>query len=84
MFTSRAEFRLALRPDNADLRLTEKAFHTGCVSQARYEKCVQMRTALESAKAELKSICHSVKTWRRLFSLSDSKTHRHQKYSILL
>ena len=82
MFTSRAEFRLALRPDNADLRLTEKAYGTGCVSQVRYDKCVQMRAALESAKIELQSIERSVKIWRRLFSLSDSKTHRHQKYCI--
>jgi len=78
MFTSRAEFRLALRPDNADLRLTEKAYGTGCVSQVRYDKCVQMRAALKSAKIELQSIERSVKIWRRLFSLSDSKTHRHQ------
>jgi len=84
MFTSRAEFRLALRPDNADLRLTEKAFHVGCVSQVRYDKFVRIRTALENATAELKSINHSVTAWRRLFSLSDSKAHRQQKYDVLL
>ena len=56
MFTSRAEFRLSLRADNADQRLTPMGIRLGCVSPARQRFFEQKMSHLHSAKSLLDEI----------------------------
>uniref|UniRef100_A0A8C6LEA2 Mitochondrial tRNA translation optimization 1 n=1 Tax=Nothobranchius furzeri TaxID=105023 RepID=A0A8C6LEA2_NOTFU len=65
MFTSRAEFRTSLRPDNADLRLTLKGFELGCVSSSRHQKAVRVKNSLQDALAALQALSLSTTSWKR-------------------
>ncbi len=55
MFTSRAEYRLSLREDNADLRLTEIGRELGCVGDAQWEAFERKREAVSREMDRLKS-----------------------------
>ena len=55
MMTSRAEYRLLLRQDNADLRLTDIGYEIGLIDEERYRKFCAKRTAIEQETARLES-----------------------------
>lgn len=55
MFTSRAEYRISLRADNADIRLTKLGYETGCVSLNRFRSLSAKLAAVEKTMLSLKA-----------------------------
>lgn len=56
MMTSRAEYRLLLRQDNADLRLTQKGYEAGLISAGRYERFAAKKSAIDAELERLKHV----------------------------
>lgn len=55
IMTSRAEYRLLLRQDNADLRLTERSYRIGLATQERFDKAISKKQSVEEERERLKN-----------------------------
>jgi tRNA uridine 5-carboxymethylaminomethyl modification enzyme len=97
MFTSRAEYRLSLREDNADLRLTEIGRELGCIEDQRWDALCRKRDAVERELQRLRStwvsprLLGSVEAERvfgkaleREYTLSDLLRRPEVSYRVLL
>ena len=67
MMTSRSEYRLLLRQDNADLRLTELSIRTGLVSGVRYERLMRKKEEIDRAMTALSAFAQPDEALRELF-----------------
>ena len=67
MFTARAEYRLALRADNADIRLSEKAHALGCISEKRAQLVQDRKSRSKQVLDLLRNVSIPAYRWSQMF-----------------
>jgi tRNA uridine 5-carboxymethylaminomethyl modification enzyme len=83
MFTSRAEYRLTLRADNADQRLTDKGIALGCVGEPRSRRHRAKMASLDAAKTLTKSLTLTPNEAARHGLLLNKDGHRRSAFELL-
>jgi tRNA uridine 5-carboxymethylaminomethyl modification enzyme len=83
MFTSRAEYRLALRADNADQRLTAKGIEIGCVGGTRARHFAEKHSALSGAREFAKFVSLTPKEAERHGLTLNKDGHRRSAFELL-
>ncbi|AET38302.1 tRNA modification protein MTO1 Ecym_2587 [Eremothecium cymbalariae DBVPG len=75
MFTSRSEFRITVRADNADFRLTEIGRKSGVVGDLRWQKYLSDKAIYTEVEAKLKSYYSSSQKWDKIIDSKVGATH---------
>jgi len=83
MFTSRSEYRLTIRADNADMRLTEKGRAVGVVSDERWRTFERTKRELEEAKEMMQSVAMSPHGWEKAGVIVQQDGIRRSAYDLL-
>lgn len=83
LFTSRAEYRLTIRSDNADLRLTGKGIEADCVKEERKRSFQSKETLLKEARAHIFTLSHTPKELNKLGFMVNADGQKRTPFDLL-